>query len=97
MRLDATRLKPTRQPEAVASGFEGKRNPGGRAAGLDRLCQLFARWYRQHRAEQSLPEGPVRLTSSFDKVGADTREGAMVRFLMDPEQYRTWTRTITAD
>src|ERR1700741_1259111 len=37
MRLDATRLKPTRQPEAVASGFEGKRNPGDRAAGLDRL------------------------------------------------------------
>jgi nitric oxide reductase subunit C len=25
-------------------------------------------------------------------TGADTREGAMVRFLMDPEQYRTWTR-----
>ena len=27
-------------------------------------------------------------------TGADTREGAMVRFLMDPEQYRTWTRTM---
>ena len=25
-------------------------------------------------------------------TGADTREGAMVKFLMDPEQYRTWTR-----
>src|ERR1700751_366748 len=37
MRLDATRLKPTRQPEAVAAGFEGKRNPGDRAAGPDRL------------------------------------------------------------
>jgi len=27
-------------------------------------------------------------------TGADTREGAMVKFLMDPEQYRTWTRTM---
>src|SRR6266700_4566543 len=35
--LDATRLKPARQPEAVAAGFEGKRNPGDRAAGPDRL------------------------------------------------------------
>ena len=37
MRLDATRRKPARQPEAVAAGFEGKRNPGDRAAGPDRL------------------------------------------------------------
>jgi len=27
-------------------------------------------------------------------TGADTREGAMVKFLMDPEQYRTWTRSM---
>jgi nitric oxide reductase subunit C len=27
-------------------------------------------------------------------TGADTREEAMVRFLMDPEKYRTWTRTM---
>ena len=27
-------------------------------------------------------------------TGADTREGAMVKFLMNPEQYRTWTRTM---
>src|SRR5271165_3563280 len=27
-------------------------------------------------------------------TGADTREGAMVKFLMDPVQYRTWTRTM---
>ena len=27
-------------------------------------------------------------------TGTDTREGAMVKFLMDPEQYRTWTRTM---
>jgi len=27
-------------------------------------------------------------------TGADTREGAMVKFLMDPEQYRTWIRTM---
>src|SRR5437870_4842703 len=35
--LDAARLKPARQPEAVAAGFEGKRNPRDRAAGPDRL------------------------------------------------------------
>jgi hypothetical protein len=35
--LDATRRKPARQPEAVAAGFEGKRNPRDRAAGPDRL------------------------------------------------------------
>src|SRR5207302_986972 len=35
--LDATRLKPARQPEAVAAGFEGNRNPRDRAAGPDRL------------------------------------------------------------
>ena len=35
--LDVTRLKPARQPEAVAAGFEGKRNPRDRAAGPDRL------------------------------------------------------------
>src|SRR6201988_4094942 len=37
MRLDATRRKPARQPEAVAAGFEGQRNPRDRAAGPDRL------------------------------------------------------------
>src|ERR1700746_1310091 len=37
MRLDATRRKPARQPEAVAAGFEGQRNPGDRAAGPDRF------------------------------------------------------------
>src|SRR4029077_15561662 len=37
MRLDATRRKPARQPEAVAAGFEGQRNSGDRAAGPDRL------------------------------------------------------------
>src|SRR5215813_12860583 len=37
VRLDATRRKPARQPEAVAAGFEGQRNPGDRAAGPDRL------------------------------------------------------------
>src|SRR5215468_12730728 len=35
--LDAMRRKPARQPEAVAAGFEGKRNPRDRAAGPDRL------------------------------------------------------------
>src|SRR5204863_8610553 len=37
MSLDATCLKPAGQPEAVAAGFEGKRNPRDRAAGPDRL------------------------------------------------------------
>src|SRR6516165_5966033 len=37
VRLDAMRLKPARQPEAVAAGFEGQRNPGDRAAGPDHL------------------------------------------------------------
>src|SRR5438270_289750 len=35
--LDATRRKPARQPEAVAAGFEGNRNPHDRAPGPDRL------------------------------------------------------------
>ena len=29
VRLDATRRKPARQPEAVAAGFESQRNPRG--------------------------------------------------------------------
>jgi len=37
VRLDATRLKPARQPETVAAGFEGNRNPRDGAAGPDRL------------------------------------------------------------
>src|SRR5438128_11868575 len=35
--LYSTRRKPARQPEAVAAGFEGKRNPRDRVAGPDRL------------------------------------------------------------
>src|SRR6478736_6125129 len=35
--LYSTRRKPTRQPKAVAAGFEGQRNPRHRAAGPDRL------------------------------------------------------------
>src|SRR6202008_492619 len=35
--LYPTRLKQARQPEAVAAGFEGQRNPRDRAAGPDRL------------------------------------------------------------
>jgi hypothetical protein len=31
--LYSTRLEPARQPEAVAAGFEGQRNPGDRAPG----------------------------------------------------------------
>jgi hypothetical protein len=37
VRLDATRRKPARQPEAVVAGFEGQANPRNRAAGPDRL------------------------------------------------------------
>ena len=35
--LDPTRRQPARQPEAVAAGFEGQRNPRDCAACLDRL------------------------------------------------------------
>jgi hypothetical protein len=35
VRLDPTRLQPARQPEAVAAGFEGNRNPRDRAASPD--------------------------------------------------------------
>src|SRR5215469_3538210 len=37
VRLDATRRKPARQPEAVAAGFESQRNPRNIAAGFARL------------------------------------------------------------
>jgi hypothetical protein len=37
LRLDGTRRKPARQPEAVAAGFKGQRNPRDCAAGPDRL------------------------------------------------------------
>src|SRR6266487_6916663 len=77
--LDAARLKPARQPEAVAAGFEGKRNPRDRTAGSDRLIlpamqqgkQLF--WARlQLLARLTLNAGkhagnePARLTHLDD-------------------------------
>src|SRR5947209_14737166 len=37
VRLYPTPLKPARQPEAIAAGLEGNRNPRDRAAGPDRL------------------------------------------------------------
>ena len=37
MRLDPTRTQPPRQPEAVAAGFEGKRNPCDMGTGPYRL------------------------------------------------------------
>ena len=37
MRLHPARPKPARQPEAVATSFEGQCNPRDLAAGLDRL------------------------------------------------------------
>ena len=46
-RLDATRRKPARQPEAVAAGLEGQRNPGDRAAGPDRLIPPTMQEHKQ--------------------------------------------------
>jgi len=37
VRLHPARSKPARQPEAVAAGFEGKRNPRDMGTGLYRL------------------------------------------------------------
>jgi hypothetical protein len=37
MRLHSARPKPARKPEAVAAGFEGKRNPRDLATGPDLL------------------------------------------------------------
>src|SRR5438270_6877969 len=37
VRFHPTCLEPARQPEAVAAGFEGKRNPRDRAPSPDRL------------------------------------------------------------
>ena len=37
VRLYSTHIEPASQPEAVAAGFEGKRNPRDRVAGPDRL------------------------------------------------------------
>src|ERR1700730_12467247 len=48
VRLYPMRLKPARQPKAVAAGFEGNRNPRDRAAGSDRLIPP-AMQHRKHR------------------------------------------------
>src|SRR5208282_6509861 len=78
VRLYPARLEPARQPEAVAAGLEGNRNPRDSAAGPDRLIppamqqgkQLF--WARlQLLARLTLNPGkhaanqPVRL-AQFD-------------------------------
>src|SRR5258705_4737513 len=47
VRLYATCLEPTRQPKAVAAGFEGKRNPRDRAAGPDRLIPPAMQYGKQ--------------------------------------------------
>jgi hypothetical protein len=39
VRLDPARLKPARQPEAVAAGFEGNRNPRDLFTGPDRTSR----------------------------------------------------------
>jgi hypothetical protein len=46
MRFDATHLKPARQPEAVAAGFEGNREPRDLLSGPDRLIPPL-----MHRAD----------------------------------------------
>jgi hypothetical protein len=73
VRLYPTRFKPARQPEAVAAGFEGKRNPRDSAAGPDRLIppamqqgkqSFWAR--RQLLARLTLNAGSTPPTSQLD-------------------------------
>jgi hypothetical protein len=47
VRLHPTRLKPARQPEAVAAGFEGNRNPRDRAASPDCLIPPAMQYGKQ--------------------------------------------------
>src|ERR1700738_4256111 len=47
VRLYPARLEPARQPEAVAAGFEGNRNPRDSAAGPDRLIPPAMRHGKQ--------------------------------------------------
>ena len=47
MSLDPTRLQPARQPEAVAAGFEGQRNPRDCAPGPDCLILLASQQGKQ--------------------------------------------------
>ena len=79
MSLDATRLKPARQPEAVAAGFEGKRNPRDRAPRPDRLIppamqqakQPF--WARlELLAWLTLDAGSMPATSQLDWLSSTT-------------------------
>src|SRR6266436_1840293 len=55
VRLYPTRLKPARQPKAVAAGFEGNRNPRDRAAGPDRLIPPAV----QHRKQPFRARAPL--------------------------------------
>ena len=77
--LNATRRKPARQPEAVAAGFEGQRNPRDRAASPDRLIppamqqakQSF--WARlQLFARLTLNDGTTPPTSQLEWLSSTT-------------------------
>src|SRR5580704_11141351 len=79
VRLHPPRLEPARQPEAVAAGFEGKRNPRDSAAGPDRLILPAV----QHRkqpfrarvqllARLTLNPGSTPATSQLDWLSSTT-------------------------
>src|SRR5438270_7578240 len=77
--LYSTRRKPARQPKAVAAGFEGKCNPGDRAAGPDRLIppamqqgkQPFWAWF-ELLARLTLNPGKHAATSQVDWLSSTT-------------------------
>jgi hypothetical protein len=58
VRLDATRLKPARQPETVAAGFEGKRDPRDLLPGPDRLISPAMQPYRSGISVRQQPRDP---------------------------------------
>jgi hypothetical protein len=69
MSLDATRLKPARQPEAVAAGFEGKRNPRDRAPRPDRLIPPAMQQAKQpFWVRLELPKAPITFMEDLDFV-----------------------------
>ena len=77
--LDATRLKPARQPEAVAAGFEGKRNPRDCAPGPDRLVLPAMQQTKQPfgarlqlLARLTLDPGTTPPTSQLDWLSSTT-------------------------
>src|SRR6516162_1512407 len=88
VRLDATRRKPARQPEAVAAGLESQRNPRNIATGFDRLIPQAPRpTIVVSRDDLCLmtPSGlSVRHLSSATAERPFTRAGPMVRIRFPP-------------